>query len=190
LTSSSRLRRTIRRLNTGGQNGPLRRRERSELPFIEEIDFVPKLLLDTTVYIDQLGGRMPAKVETIFLVAPLWHSTVTESELSVLTGLLDPRHPDSARVIDRVTASIEGRPAHRIINPDRDIWCEAGILSGIIARLQQYGKADQRRVLNDALIFLSAAKEGLAVLTRNIADYDLLMQIAPHGQAVFYDLDE
>jgi hypothetical protein len=41
-------------------------------------------------------------------------------------------------------------------------------------------------VLNDALIFLSAAKAGLAVLTRNIADYDLLAQLAGRGSVIFY----
>ncbi len=58
----------------------------------------------------------------------------------------------------------------------------------MVARLQKYGKADQRRVLNDALILLSAARAGLAVLTRNIRDYDLLLQLAPEVRAVFYDL--
>jgi hypothetical protein len=42
-------------------------------------------------------------------------------------------------------------------------------------------------MLNDALIYLSAAKHGCSVLTRNITDFDLLMQIAPTGNAVFYD---
>jgi predicted nucleic acid-binding protein len=54
--------------------------------------------------------------------------------------------------------------------------------------VQQYGKAEQRKILNDALIFLSAAKAGLTVLTRNITDFDLLMQLAPDAQVLFYDL--
>ncbi len=41
-------------------------------------------------------------------------------------------------------------------------------------------------MLNDALIFLSAAKAGLTVLTRNVVEYDTLMQLAPQGKAVFY----
>lgn len=38
------------------------------------------------------------------------------------------------------------------------------------------------------LISLTAAKHGCAVLTRNVADFDLLMQLAPGGKAVFYDV--
>ena len=147
---------------------------------------LPKLLLDTTVYIDQLQGKLPREVELSLRASSLWHSTVTECELSALAGLLNPTRPDSARAIDEVLASIEQRPSHRILNPDRETWQEAGVLAGLLARLQQYGKADQRRALNDALILLSAAKAGLAVLTRNIADYDLLTQLAPRGSVVFY----
>ena len=147
---------------------------------------LPKLLLDTTVYIDQLQGKLPREVELSLRASSLWHSTVTECELSALAGLLNPTRPDSARAIDEVLASIEQRPFHRILNPDRETWQEAGVLAGLLARLQQYGKADQRRALNDALILLSAAKAGLAVLTRNITDYDLLTQLAPRGSVVFY----
>jgi predicted nucleic acid-binding protein len=87
-----------------------------------------------------------------------------------------------------VLASIEQRPSHRIVNPDREVWRDAGILAGLLARVQQYGKAEQRKILNDALIFLSAAKAGLTVLTRNITDFDLRMQLAPDAKVLFYDL--
>jgi predicted nucleic acid-binding protein len=149
----------------------------------------PSFLLDTTVYIDQVQGRLPESVDWATGRSTIWHSTVTESELLAGAGLLNPNHPGSLAAIKEISDSIEHRMAHRIINPDRQVWRDAGILSGTLARLQQYGKADQRRALNDALIFLSAAKHGLTVLTRNIADYDLLLQLAPHGKAVFYEID-
>jgi len=90
-------------------------------------------------------------------------------------------------VIAQVAASIDLRPAHRILTPDRDIWREAGILAGLLVRLQGYGKNDRRKALNDALIFLTAAKNGCVVLTRNILEFDLLTQLDTRGQAIFYD---
>jgi predicted nucleic acid-binding protein len=57
----------------------------------------------------------------------------------------------------------------------------------LLARLQRYGKTERRKALNDALIFLTAARNGCVVLTRNVADFDLLMQLDAKGQAVFYD---
>ena len=90
-------------------------------------------------------------------------------------------------MIAQVAASIDLRPAHRILTPDRDTWREAGMLVGLLARLQSYGKNEQREALNDALIFLTAAKNGCAVLTRNLSEFDLLMQLDPRGQIIFYD---
>jgi predicted nucleic acid-binding protein len=101
--------------------------------------------------------------------------------------LLHPAHPDTASVIAQVAASIEARPEHRILTPGRDTWREAGILAGLLARLQHYGKNEQRKALNDALIFLTASRNGCVVLTRNVSDFDLLMQLDSKGQAVFYD---
>jgi predicted nucleic acid-binding protein len=127
-------------------------------------------------------------MEVALRTGSLWHSTVTEAELAALAGLLDPWHPDTAGVIAQVAASVELRPAHRILTPDRDIWREAGILAGLMARLQGYGKSEQRKAFNDAVIFLTAVKHGCAVLTRNVSDFDLLMQVDPKGETVFYDL--
>jgi len=105
-----------------------------------------------------------------------------------MIGLLDPNHPQSAGLAAEVTESIERRPPQRIVNPDRETWREAGIVAGLLARLQQYGKAEQRRVLNDALLFFSASRAGLTVLTRNVSDFDLLQQLVPSGQVIFYDI--
>lgn len=104
-----------------------------------------------------------------------------------MAGLLEPSHPDTASVIAEVEASIEQRPAHRILTPDREIWRDGGMLAGLLARLQRYGSIERRKLLNDALIILTAGKHGCTVLTRNVADFDLLAQLDRRGQVVFYD---
>jgi predicted nucleic acid-binding protein len=188
LSSSADIYRSLRRIKPEKHTAQLKPRDRSTLAFVDPLKrSFPRLLLDTTVYIDELQGNFPRHAEATLLTSELWHSTVTEAELTALTGLLDPRHSDSPQVVRQVVSSIERRPDHRILNPDAEVWREAGILAGLLARLQQYGKSERRRTLNDALIFLSAAKHGCAVLTRNIADFDFLMQLAPFGKAIFYD---
>jgi predicted nucleic acid-binding protein len=72
--------------------------------------------------------------------------------------------------------------------PDAQIWREAGLLAGILARLQGYGAGDRNRVLSDALLFCTARKHGLTVLSRNLKDFDLLQQLDPSGRVVFYRL--
>lgn len=188
MSSNTEVQRSLRRLKPSSRRDGLSYRDRAALPFVAGAKQVPSLLLDTTVYIDELQGKLPPDVEFVLRSTSLWHSTVTESELAALAGLLDPAHPDSDKAIEQVLLSIEQRPTHRILNPDREVWREAGILAGLLARLQHYGKSEQRKALNDALIFLSAAKAGVTVLTRNILEFDLLMQLFPQGKAIFYSL--
>jgi predicted nucleic acid-binding protein len=188
LSSRSVFQQSLRRLKPEKRQKQLEYRDRTQLRFLPSLKPpFPKLLLDTTVYIDVLQGKLPDYAEIALRTGDLWHSTVTESELAALAGLLDPNHPDTASAIAKVAASIELRPEHRILTPDRDIWRNAGILAGLLARLQQYGKNEQRKALNDALIYLTASKNGCVVLTRNFSDFDLLMQLDAKGQAVFYD---
>ena len=162
-------------------------RNESGLDFIETTSKKPgKLLYDTTVYIDILQNHFPQGGEFMLRAAEAWHSPVTEAELSAAIGLLEPGHSGTGEIIQQIIAVIERRPSYRTIVPDPEIWREAGILSGILARLQGYGKDQRRRAFNDALLFASARKHGCVVLTRNVVDFDLLQQLDPSGNVLFY----
>ena len=187
MSSNLDLRGTLRRLKLEKRRAPLTRRSLPDLPFVERASALPRALLyDTTVYVDILQGRFPEAGEFAIRAADAWHSTVTEAELIAPCGFLSPGHPDTAETVKQITAVIERRPAHRTIAPDRETWLVAGLLSGILSRLQGYGRAERQRVLNDALIFATARKHGMAVLTRNIDDFDFLQQLDPSGGVVFY----
>ena len=188
MSSKSALEQSLRRLKPEKHLKALAYRDRDKLPFLADLKPpFPKLLLDTTVYIDTLQGKISEEVVIALRAGSLWHSDVTEAELAALSGLLDPTRPDTQEVVMKIGAAIEQRPIHRTLSPDREIWREAGILAGLLARLQSYGKTEQRKALNDALIFLTAAKHGCTVLTRNIGDFDLLKQLYANGQVLFYD---
>jgi predicted nucleic acid-binding protein len=139
------------------------------------------------VYIDILQGRFPAGAEVVLRAADAWHSTVTEAELITSCGLLNPGDARTPETTRQIVAVVERRPSYRIVAPDREIWLAAGVLAGILARLQGYGHSDRRRLLNDALIFATAGKFGMTVLTRNIADFDFLLQLDPSGRVAFYE---
>lgn len=188
MSSKSGLERSLRRLKPEKHRHSLAYRDRAALPFLATVaPPLPPLLLDTTVYIDALQDTLPADAALALRAGTLWHSTVTEAELAFAAGRLEPKRDDSGHAVTRIAASLEMRPAHRILAPDREVWREAGILAGLLARLQGYGKNEQRQALHDALIYLGAAKHGCAVLTRNTRDFDLLLQLAPWGRAIFYD---
>lgn len=183
---SSEFRATLRRLKPEKHQRPLKRRPESDLDFLGGRSRPAKLLYDTTVYIDILQNRFPRDGELMLRAAEAWHSPVTESELAAACGLLDPAHPGTRQIVEELTEIMERRPTYRTITPDSDIWREAGILSGTLARLQGLAKDQRRRILNDALLFASARKYGCAVLTRNVADFDLLQQLDPSGRVLFY----
>ena len=115
-----------------------------------------------------------------------WHSPVTEAELAAACGLLNPTLVQTHRVVEEIAAVLDRRPAQRTIPPDRDSWREAGILSGMLTRLQGLNKDQRLRMLNDALVYVTARRHGCTVLTRNFSDFDLLQQLDPSGRVLFY----
>ena len=184
---SSEFQTTLRRLKPEKRRTRLKARLEAELAFIETASIRPrKLLYDTTVYIDILQNRFPQNGEPMLRAAEAWHSPVTEAELAAAVGLLDPSHPQTREITEKISNVIERRPTHRTIAPDPEIWREAGVLSGVLARLQGYGRDHRRRALNDALLFATARKHGCTVLTRNVVDFDLLAQLDPTGKVLFY----
>jgi predicted nucleic acid-binding protein len=184
---SSEFQGTLRRLKPEKHRTPLKPRPESELDFIESAGSrTTKLLYDTTVYIDILQNRFPRRGDAMLRAAEAWHSPVTEAELAATCGLLDLAHAQTRGIMEQVVAVIERRPSHRTLATDSEIWREAGILSGTIARLQGYKRDQRRRVLNDALLFATARKHGCSVLTRNVLDFDFLQQLDPSGKVLFY----
>jgi predicted nucleic acid-binding protein len=161
------------------------------LDFLETIRVRPaKLLYDTTVYIDVLRDQFPMTGQLMLRAVEAWHSPITEAELISAVGLLEPHNSRTQPVIDKIAAviaaTIDQRPRQRTIVPDVMVWREASILSGILARLQGFDKGQRRRLMNDALLFVTARRHGCTLLTRNVSDFDLMQQLEPAGRVLFY----
>jgi hypothetical protein len=54
------------------------------------------------------------------------------------------------------------------------------------SRCQGFAPQQRKNCLNDALIYLTAAKAGVPVRTANRDEFDLIQQIAGAGDFVFY----
>jgi predicted nucleic acid-binding protein len=165
----------------------LARRNDTELPFVIEGELVGQpLLLDTCVYIDQMQGRAPSLVERLIETRQINHSTVAIQELMHTVGVLKPDDARTAAVIDQIGRQINAMPDHRVFSPDAEVLGRAALLSGILARSQGYAKDDWLKALQDCTLFLQAQKLGFTVLTANLAEFDLLIQLVPTGRALFY----
>ena len=147
----------------------------------------PELLLDTFVYIDALQDRSPPEVDEITSLRLCNHSAVCLAELTHASGRLSPTHPGTPNALSRISQLISGIPPHRLGEPSASVWGTAGILAGLTFRLGGYQKGQERKLLNDALLYLQALEAGQVVLTRNVADFDRLNQLMPEGRVLFYD---
>jgi predicted nucleic acid-binding protein len=164
----------------------LARRPDNELPFVREDALGGQpLLLDTCVYIDQIQARSPAIVEDLIDARQVNHSTVAIQELMHTVGTLDPADPRTPSVVNEIRRQIEAMPAHRVFAPDPDVLGRAALLSGMLCRLQGYGADHKLRALNDCVLFLQAQKLGLAVLTANVREFDIVLRLLP-GRVLFY----
>lgn len=146
------------------------------------------LVPDTNVYILDAGGNLPSAVEALIDRALIFHCSVALTELATGVANADPRHPGWRALRDHYTELFENIPANRVLVPDGQVWADAGVVAGTLARTQNFQSHQRKECLNDALILLTAAKVGLPVLTADRGDYDLIQQLAPEGQFVFFDV--
>jgi hypothetical protein len=165
----------------------LTRRSDNELPFVNPDSIGGQgLLLDTCVYIDQMQDRSPQILDDLIAQRQVNHSTVAIQELMHTVGILNPSDARTATVIGIIGRQIRAIPPHRIFAPDTEILGRAALLSGMLCRLQGYQKDGRLHALQDCALFLQAHKLGLVVLTANVRDYDILLQLIPAGRVLFY----
>lgn len=177
----------VRRWARFDRRKPLARPGDDVLPFVDANPTGGQgLLLDTCVYIDQMQDRTPRVLDDLVARRQVNHSTVAIQELMHSVGVLDPSDRRTAAVVAVIRKQIKAMPSHRIFTPDAEVLARAALLSGILCRLQGYGKDGKLRALQDCALFLQAQKLGLVVLTANIGDYDVLLQLLPAGRALFY----
>ncbi|MCJ2104117.1 DNA-binding protein [Methylobacterium sp. E-041] len=164
----------------------LGRRPDDCLPFLgTEASAGNGLLLDTCVYIDQMQGRAPAIVADLLAIRLVNHSTVAVQELMHTVGALDPGDARTEGAVAAIEAAIDAMPAHRLFVPDADILAQAAVYAGILARVQGYGRDERMKALHDCVLFVQAMKHGVAVLTRNVREFDALLQMRADGRVLF-----
>jgi predicted nucleic acid-binding protein len=140
------------------------------------------LLLDTNVYINHAAGRLAPRVRDAVDRALLFHCSVVLAELALGVANADPSRAGWSAMQDHYAELFASIPASRVVKPDAQIWIDAGVIAGTLARTQGFQPPQRKECLNDALIFLTAAKSGIPVLTANRDEFDLIQQLAPEGQ--------
>jgi predicted nucleic acid-binding protein len=171
------------------------RRPDSQLPFDpEQMPPDAPVMLDTNVYIAITRGGLPVDIGGFLKRRAILHCGIALAELTVSAGILDPGHPRTRAIRNPLRRALEAIDLSNCKSPSAAAWAEAGMLSGILARTQlglasprkglspaeaccQEGR--RRKVLNDALIFLTAGEQGAILVSSNIIDMDLLSRFRP-----------
>lgn len=178
---------SLRRLKPEKKVAPLVRRPDHELTFVDHEPTVgPPLLLDTTVYIDVLQARVPQAVKDLLRIRQVNHSSVAVGELTHQFGRLDPAHPQTKTALEQIRGALDDIPGHRLSTPSLQVVAEAGMVAGLVARLRGLTRTDRQPFLNDATLFLHALESGSTLLSRNIADMDVIEQLVPTGRVLLY----
>jgi predicted nucleic acid-binding protein len=182
------LRDSLRRRKPEKRRGPLEPRGRADLVAAEDLRLTgrPTIVPDANVYIMEAEGTLPIAAAFLAERALLFHCSVCLGELATGVANADPSRPTWPAIRDHYAALIDAVPESRLIVPDGQTWLEAGVIAGALARMQGFQKHQRKECLNDALIYLSAAKAGLPVLTANRDEFDIIQQIAPEGRFIHF----
>jgi predicted nucleic acid-binding protein len=153
-------------------------------------DFAPSgralLVPDTNVYIRAAAGTLPALVQDLVERALLFHCSVCLGELATGIANANPSLPSWSALRDHYLELFDSIPSVRLLKPDAQVWTDAGVVAGVLARTQGFQRHQRKECLNDSLIYLTAAKAGLPVLTADNHQFDLIQQLAPEGQFIHF----
>ena len=179
----------------------LARRDTLDLPFDAAV--MPSglpVMLDTNFYIERQRRKLPNDVAAFVESRTILHSGVACAELAVSAGILDPAHPGTAQNRAAIMEVLEAVNDTEIVQPSAAAWAEAGMIAGILARTQHLARPKKalspveaccqeglrRKLINDALLFLSACEQGAILVSMNSRDMDLLLRFRPEAHVLLF----
>jgi predicted nucleic acid-binding protein len=183
---NSDLRAALRRYKPDKHRAQLKPRPRDKLVTVVDVGPTgrPVLVPDTNIYIMSAAGTLPEPARLLLERALLFHCSVCLAELATGVANLDPLSSGWRLARDHYAALFDAVLDSRLLAPDHQVWIEAGVIAGTLSRTQNFQKHQRKECLNDALIYLTAGKAGLPVLTANRDEFGLIQQLAPGGQFV------
>lgn len=131
------------------------------------------VVLDTTVYISEISAsrRSQTHSRSRELGPTIWLSAIVLAELySGASGkevrLIEELESDYARV-------------QRILTPNSNDWTAAGRLLARLSTKFDFEEAGKAYLMNDALLAMSAARQGITVVTHNRRDFERMAALKP-----------
>lgn len=132
-------------------------------------------IFDTSVYINALRRRDLSVFTQTRTDAesggsePLYLSAVVLEELYV--GAIDDR---LKKLLAKYEKNFGG--INRLLVPNRTDWTSGGQVLSHVGRKYGFETVRRARMTNDCLIAMTAARQGLTVVTRNAADFKIIAE--------------
>lgn len=145
-----------------------------------------RLLVDTTVYIHELASKLPPQATRLLDGALHFHSAFCIAEIVSGLGHIHPNGPHFDPAWMHYQTLFSSVPDNRLLTPDAKVLVQAALVSGILARTQNYAGQQRKALFNDTVIYLTAAKLGIPLLTANRGDHDLIQQAVGFGAFIYY----
>jgi predicted nucleic acid-binding protein len=137
------------------------------------------IVFDTSVYISALRqgdasvfSSRRAGVQGEGKDRPLWLSAVVLEELYV--GARDKR---MKKLLSRLENEFAGMG--RLLVPLQSDWTASGQVLALVGEKYGYEMVGRARLTNDALIAMSAARNGFTIRTRNADDFKKIAEFRP-----------
>ena len=128
------------------------------------------VLFDTSIYITALRTGDGEMLQGRWLgESPVWLSSVVVEELYAGAQASD------AHVLSKLERDLRGRT----LTPDAGDWQRAGKVLAQVGRKYGFEHIGKARLVNDALIATSAARNGITVITANKRDFEKLAEFCP-----------
>lgn len=130
------------------------------------------VLLDTSIYVAALrsGDALP-NLRPPGSATSLWLSSVVLEEL--YAGV----RPRDAHVLEKLERDFDR--TGRLLVPNLKDWASAGKVLARLAAKYDYELIGRGRLTNDALLAMSAARNGMTILTVNARDFARLSEFRP-----------
>jgi hypothetical protein len=145
------------------------------------------LLLDTTVYIDSVKqSGLPPGVAALISSRIVRHSKLCIGDLAFGLGGLDPAHSQTIQNQSVIASLLEMISDDTVVELSPAGWAKAGALAGTLTRMQGFALDRRRALFIDAAIFVTAQEAGLTLVSGNISDMDLLLQVGGPADIILY----
>ena len=131
------------------------------------------LLFDTSIYITALrtGAEGNLNLRQFAAGSPVWLSSVVLEEL--YAGV----NPRDTRIVERLEWDFT--KARRVIVPSLNDWALTGKVLARFSSEYDYEEIGKACLTNDALLAMSAGRQGITIVTTNQRDFARLAKLRP-----------